>query len=66
MSTPDRKAMLDHDRRDLSIRRQCVLLSLVRSGVYRPKRPAVDDGDLALMRRIERCSWPGRSSARGG
>ncbi len=72
MSTPDRKAMLDHDRRDLSIRRQCVLLSLARSGVYRPQRPAHDDGDLTLRlddaraRGSMRCSWPGRSSARGG
>jgi hypothetical protein len=38
MSTPDRKAMLDHDRRGLSNRRQRVLLSLSRSGVYRPQR----------------------------
>ena len=52
MSRPDRKAMLDRDRRGLSIRRQCVLLSLARSGIYRPQRPANDD-DLALMRRID-------------
>ena len=51
MSTPDRKAMLDRDRRGLSIRRQCVLLSLARSGFNRPRRPANDDGDLALTRR---------------
>ena len=44
MSTPDRKAMLDRDRRRFSIRGQCVLLSLARSGVYRPQRPANDDG----------------------
>ena len=66
MSTPDRKAMLDHDRRGLSIRRQCVLLSLSRSGVYRPQRPANDDGDLALMRRIDALfmAWPFLGSRR--
>ena len=65
MSTPDRKAMLDRDRRDLSIRRQCVLLSLARSGVYRPQRPANDD-DLALMRRIDALfmAWPFLGSRR--
>jgi putative transposase len=55
MSRPDRKAMLDRDRRGLSIRRQCVLLSLARSGIYRPQRPANDD-DLVLMRRFGRCT----------
>jgi putative transposase len=52
MSKPDREAMLDGDHADLSIRRQCQLLSLCRSGVYRAKRPA-DDDDLALMRRLD-------------
>src|SRR5512147_851625 len=66
MSTPDRKAMLDHGRRGLSIRRQCVLLSLSRSGVYRPQRPANDDGDLALIRRIDALfmAWPFLGSRR--
>ena len=66
MSTPDRKAMLDRDRRDLSIRRQCVLLALSRSGVYRPQRSANDDGDLALMRRIDALfmAWPFLGSRR--
>ena len=65
MSRPDRKAMLDRDRRDLSIRRQCVLLSLARSGVYRPQRPANDD-DLVLMRRIDQLflAWPFLGSRR--
>jgi putative transposase len=53
MSKPDREAMLDRDHAALSIRRQCSLLSLARSGVYRPKRAANDDTDLALMRRID-------------
>lgn len=52
MSKPDREAKLDRDRKALSIRRQCQLLSLSRSGVYRPK-PAPDDDDLALMRRLD-------------
>ena len=52
MSTPDRRAMLDRDHPSLSVRRQCALLSLARSGVYRPV-PAEDEADLALMRRID-------------
>ena len=36
----------------LSVRRQCALLSLARSGVYRPV-PTEDEADLALMRRID-------------
>jgi putative transposase len=52
MSRPDREAMLDRAHPKLSIRRQCTLLSLSRSGVYRGK-PANDDDDLALMRRID-------------
>ena len=35
----------------LSVRRQCALLNLARSGVYRPK--PVDADDLAVMRRID-------------
>jgi putative transposase len=53
MSKPDRETMLDRDHAVLSIRRQCSLLSLARSGVYRSKRAANDDADLALMRRID-------------
>jgi putative transposase len=52
MSKPDREAMLERAHPDLSIRRQCALLSLSRSGVYRGK-PAHDDDDLPLMRRID-------------
>jgi transposase-like protein len=54
MSTPDRRAMLEHDHPTLSIRGQCRLLGIARSGVYRP-RPANDDADLALMRRRLAC-----------
>ena len=52
MSKPDRKAMLDRGAPAPSVRRQCALLRLARSGVYR--RPAEPDPeDLALMRRID-------------
>ena len=52
MSTPDRRAMVEWPGKDLSVRRQCTLLNLARSGVYRPEPvPAADD--LALMRRID-------------
>jgi putative transposase len=59
MSTPDRRALLDRHHPVLSIRGQCRLLGLARSGVYRP--PPLDDGaDLALMRRIDALfmAWP--------
>ncbi len=52
MSVPDRRARLDRDHTDLSIRRQCGLLGIARSGVYRPKKPA-NDNDVELMRRID-------------
>src|SRR3954463_11975947 len=52
MSTPDRRALLDRAHPELSVRRQCTLLSLARSGVYRPI-PVKDETDLALMRRID-------------
>jgi putative transposase len=52
MSRPDREAMLDRDSTDLSMRRQCVLLQLARSGVSRQKS-APDPDDLAVMKRID-------------
>ena len=52
MSAPDRGEMLDRADKALSIRRQCALLCVARSGVYRAKRPA-NDNDLILMRRID-------------
>jgi putative transposase len=52
MSQPERAAMLDRDHARLSIRRQCVLLGLARSGVYRLRQAANDD-DLAVMRRLD-------------
>lgn len=52
MSAPDRRAKLDREHGELSIRRQCAMLSLARSGVYRKPRPA-NDNDLEAMRRID-------------
>ena len=52
MSAADRKGRLDRGHEHLSIRRQCALLGLPRSGVYRAK-PRDDADDLALMRRID-------------
>jgi putative transposase len=51
MSAPDRRALVDRGDA-LSIRKQCGLLGVARSSLYRPPRPANDD-DLALMRRID-------------
>ena len=63
MSVPDRRALLDRGHADLSIRRQCDLLGIARSGVYRPARPA---NDLGLMRRIDELftQWPFLGSRR--
>ena len=65
MSAPDRKALIDRDHADLSIRRQCTLLGIARSGIYRPRSPA-NDNDLAVMRRIDELftAWPFLGSRR--
>ena len=65
MSAPDRRALVDRDHKRLSVRRQCELLGLARSGVYRPPRPA-NENDLALMRRIDELftAWPFLGSRR--
>ena len=52
MSAPDRRAMVERPGKGLSVRRQCALLSLTRSGVYRSK-PVTEADDLAVMRRID-------------
>ncbi len=52
MSASDRRAKLDREHPDLSIRRQCQMLNLARSGVYRTPRSA-NDNDLEAMRRID-------------
>src|SRR5579883_1575335 len=65
MSAPDRRALIDRDHARLSIRRQCSLLGIARSGVYRPPQPA-NDNDLGLMRRIDELftAWPFLGSRR--
>jgi putative transposase len=65
MSVPDRRAMLLHGDARLSVRRQCQVLGLARSGVYRPRRPA-NDNDLVLMRRLDELftQWPFLGSRR--
>ncbi len=52
MSTPDRRGMLDSADEKLSIRRQCELVGVARSGFYRAKAPTVGD-DLAVMKRLD-------------
>jgi putative transposase len=52
MSAPSRRAKLDRGHAELSIRRQCEMLGVARSGVYRKPRPA-NDNDLEAMRRID-------------
>ena len=65
MSAPGRRAMLDRADRTLSLRRQCALLGVARSGVYRPRKPA-NDNDAALMRWIDELftAWPFLGSRR--
>ena len=52
MSKPDREVLLDREHSVLSIRRQCQILSLCRSEVYR-RRPQPDPNELLLMRRLD-------------
>ena len=52
MSASNRRAKLDRAHVGLSIRRQCAMLGLARSGVYRNPRPA-NDNDLEARRRID-------------
>ena len=65
MSAPDRRAKLDCDHPLLSVRRQCAMLGIARSGAYRLPRPANDD-DLTLLRRIDELftRWPFLGSRR--
>src|SRR4051794_41927386 len=59
MSVPERRAMVERPGESLSVRRQCALLNLARSGVFR-RGPVTGAGDLALMRRIDELhlKWP--------
>ena len=52
MSVSNRRAKLDRHHPDLSVRRQCAMLGVARSGVYRKPRPA-NDNDLEAMGRID-------------
>jgi len=65
MSAPDRRARLDRDHSELSIRRQCTLLGVARSSIYRLPRPANDD-DVLTMRLIDELfmAWPFLGSRR--
>ena len=65
MSVPERRAMVERPGENLSVRRQCALLNLARSGVYRPG-PLTSADDLALMRRIDELhlKWPFYGSRR--
>jgi putative transposase len=65
MSAPDRRALIDRNQREPSIRRQCGLLGVARSGVYRQASPA-NDNDLALMRQLDELftAWPFLGSRR--
>ena len=73
MSRPDREKKLDREHPWLSIRRQCTLLSLARSGVYR-ERKRTSPEELVVMRKIDELflsrSLPGgaadRPDARAG
>ena len=52
MSARARRAKVERTGAEVSVRRQCALLNVARSGVYRPQ-PEPDAEDLALMRRID-------------
>ena len=57
--------MLDGANKSPSVRRQCALLGVARSGVYRVWNPA-NDNDAVLMRRIDDLftAWPFLGSRR--
>ena len=65
MSVPDRRTLLDRKPAKLSIRRQCELLGIARSGVYYQLRPA-NDNDLGVRRRLDELftQWPFLGSRR--
>jgi putative transposase len=65
MSAPDRRRLVDRRHGALSIRRQCALLGIGRSGIYRPLS-AANDNDLGLLRRIDEVftTWPVLGSRR--
>jgi hypothetical protein len=66
MSAPDRSVLVDRNHPKLSIRWQCALLSVARSGLYRARPAANDDDVLTTMRRIDELftAWPFLGSRR--
>ena len=52
MSAAERRAKVERTGAEVSVRRQCALLEVARSGVYRAK-PGTSADDLSLMRRID-------------
>jgi putative transposase len=65
MSAPDRRRLVDRDNGRVSIRRQCELLGIARSGLYRTLA-AANDNDAVLMRPIGRASASLTSSTQTG
>jgi putative transposase len=65
MSAPDRRELVERNHGALSVRRQCELLGIARSGLYRAPA-AANDNDLVLMRRIDELftAWPFLGSRR--
>src|SRR6202451_3739643 len=65
MSVPERRAMVEQPGENLSVRRQCELLNLARSGVYRPA-PETRTDDLTLLWRVDELhlKWPFYGSRR--
>jgi putative transposase len=65
MSAPDRRRLVDRDNGVVSIRRQCELLGIARSGLYRSPS-AANGNDLSLTRRIDELftAWPFLGSRR--
>jgi putative transposase len=55
-----RYSLVDRNHRELSIRQQCELLGIARSGVDRAALAANEDDDLELMWRIDELftTWP--------
>ena len=52
MNRAERVAMVDRGRAGLSVRKQCALLGVARSGIYRQPAPPEPD-ELALMRWLD-------------
>ena len=65
MTRAERVAMIDRGHADLSVRRQCALLGLARSGVYRPPA-APDREELARCGGSTSSIWRHHSTAHGG